>query len=201
MSISAIHVPLYGTVKNFASYSEGDEVFYVFNETKVSDTRYRYEGKVGYGCTAQEFVDVRRDIGDDISIEDVDKEHQFCVPVHFFDSSIFKFEFDTVSRTVDICTSLSMGGCREDRQHIQQLPTIELVMPDHDELVTKVGDNAERYRKFLEYSYVKADWTSSYLRIRFPRTKDEVAAALVFQHMLATWAPVKIRYPLLFNAF
>jgi hypothetical protein len=165
---------------------------------KVGETRYRYEGQVGYGCTAEEFVEVRRELGEDISIEEVDTQRRFCIPVHFFDSSTFKFEFDTETRIVDICSSLSIGGCHEDRQHIQQLPTIELVMPSDAELGVKVAD-VERYHKMLEYEYIRSDWSASYLRIRFPRTKDEVAAALVLQHMFAKAGPVRIRYPLLFN--
>ncbi len=192
-------LPLYDTVKNFASYNESDEVFYIFQETKVGETRYRYEGQVGYGCPAEEFVEVRRELGEDISIEEVDAQRRFCIPVHFFDSSTFKFEFNTETRIVDICSSLSIGGCHDDHHHIQQLPTIELIVPSDAELESKVGSDVEKYRKILEYEYIRSDWSASYLRIRFPRTKDEVAAALVLEHMFAKVGPVRIRYPLLFN--
>jgi hypothetical protein len=202
---------LYGTVPNFASGCEGDDAFYVFNRAQVGPTRWRFEGDVGYGCTAEEFVEFRRSIGEDLEVADVDPTPHYCVPIHQTDMKEFVFEFDTETRVVDIGCTLRCAGHPDDAEHSRKLTRVEFVMPTEDEIAARLEKRVatlgevtpERMVACLERlkDYMNADWNTRYLEIRFPRTKDGIAVTLVLEHMLAAYEPIRIRYSLAYETY
>ncbi len=209
MPSSELQIPLYGKLKNLTTGCDGDEVFYVFDETKISDTKYAYDGSVGYGCTAQEFIDYRRnELGEEYTMEEVDPKMCYGIGVHFVDMKGFKFEYDSETKVVDIQTQCRFGGHPDDFDFIQTLQNnIDLVMATDEEIRERLNthdtrpEHFDECKKYLIDGFLNRDWTKSFLEIRFPRTKDGCPMSLIINHMFAKHQPIRIRYPLKLNAY
>lgn len=212
-------VPLYATVKTFPEYNtEGDEVFYVFNEEKNGDL-YVYEGGVGYGCTAQEYIDYRRSQDNDSEEDDEELDIHadefnagYSIPVKLSDMRSVRFTFDATTKILDVKCCCRLGGGQECAEDIQALPdNVEVVMPTDEEILDELKKQG-RPEEHLEriFTHVKAELVKMRNRIvsrecvldfRFPRTKDSIPINIVFNHMFASQMPIRIRYNLIYNAY
>jgi hypothetical protein len=208
-------VPLYATVKTFPGYNtEDDEVFYIFDETKVGASLYVYEGAVGYGCTAQEYIDYQRDhYGEEISGDD-DFTTGYVVPVKLADTRSVRFTFDSETKILDVQCCCRLGGGSEFVEAVRALPAnVELVMPTDEEILAELGKQGKPEEHMGRiFEHVKAELAKIQERVlgearectldfRFPRTKDSIPINIVFNHMFASVSPIRIRYNLIYNAY
>jgi hypothetical protein len=218
-------IPLYGTFKNIRGfYGEDEEVFYIFNETKLSDTLYQFQGAVGYGCTEEDFMAHNPGYNETYPNAVSPFQGGYCVRIHSFDMRSVQFTFDTQTRVVDVQCGCRLWKLVEDElgtdeleaemvRAVRALPqNIELVMPTDAEIAEELrrqgrpNDPSDTKTILQECSNLILAQEAA-LVLRFPCTKDTVPMNLLFNRMFDQPYdhpydhPIRIRYNLIYNAY
>jgi hypothetical protein len=193
-------ISLHGTIPDPLN---GD-AFYILKEEKLSETLWRYTGRIGFGETAEEYL-AREPHGDCAFHTD------FHIPYRSFDMTYVQFLYDTAKNTVHMECSLRGQVMAEEAASIPNNITYEL--PTYEELANVMHKlykdmspslSTEDIREtMLDLQVSAKDWketTDSYLYFRCPRSKDGVALTRAMAYILRDRPPFQIMYPLILDA-
>ncbi len=174
-----IHDPVYG-----------EAVFYILEKESVSPTKTRFQGRIGYGMSEEDY---RTSCRKDGVLADEERIHQNSTGGYVdFDMTDIRFLLDTEAGMVRL---EKWHAGQVHAEEAQRIPRIEMELPSMDELRQALPDaTAEELQTRLEeLKEYAADWETSHLYYKCPRSKDGIAVARAIQHIVGD---VRIVYPL-----